>query len=167
MKPFIFTLFVFFTTYTTAQDTLNVQNKIIKKSFHKNEITHNVDKLDNTLNIKNADIAPVYKGCENKESNFERINCLNTNLTIDVRKKFYASNSLKKIKRGLIKIRVVFIIDKNGYIKVKTILGNWPKNLKEIMKNSFESAPKLIPAKMSKQNIPVKYSIKIPFTIKT
>lgn len=148
----------------------NVKKEITtdtNKLLHKNEVTHNNYDLDNSINLLDVDVAPIYKGCEDKESNSDRINCLNTNLTIDVTEKFIASNVIKKskLKRGRKRVRVVFIIDENGIITVKNTLGNWPKIIIDEIKKSVESTPKLVPASQYEKKTSVKYSLKISFTV--
>jgi len=168
MKIYITLLTILISTISFCQSstirTWPSKNHLLNKS----EVTHNNPELDNITNLLEADVVATYLGCENSNSNLERTNCLITNLTIFTTDKFINSGVLKTthLKKGIKKLRVLFIIDENGRIKVRKILGKWPKTISDEMTKAIESAPKLIPAKLSGKNIPVKFSIRIPFTIK-
>jgi len=162
MKSLLLPLIIFISITIFSQESVK-KNDFLNKS----KVIHKNYDLNNTLNLIDADITPVYKGCEDKKSNLDKVNCLNTNLTIDITKKFIASNALKKskLKRGTKKIRVVFIIDENGCIKIKNISGKWPSIIVDELENAVKSIPNLQPAIHLEKKSPVKYSIQLYFTI--
>ncbi|HIP35923.1 MAG TPA: hypothetical protein EYG85_03620 [Crocinitomix sp.] len=167
MKTLLFPLIMFISINIFSQ-TNNTKKSIDKNQIlHKKEVVHNNYDLDNSINLIDVDIAPIYKGCEDKKSNYEKINCLNTNITIDTRTKFLASGAINKskLKRGNKRVRVIFIIDENGNTIVKNILGNWPRIIVDEIKKAIESTPKLIPAIQYEKKASVKYSVKIHFTV--
>lgn len=168
MKNF-FTLIIVFTTIVSYGQNSTIRNwPSNNNNIHKNAVIHNNYKLDNTLNYFDADIAATYRGCENKKTNIEKTNCFFTNLTIFTIDGLSNSTIIKNsnFTKGTKKIRVLLIIDETGNIHVIKVLGKWSKSVSQEIAKIVESAPKLIPAKLSGQNIPVKFSIKVPFTVK-
>ena len=167
MKLFSLILFLISPFIYSQNATINAK-ELENTTSNEKIITFNNHPLYNTLNIKDADITPIYKGCKNKTSNLERENCLKTNLIIDSVNKFIDSEITKKsrLKKGIKRIRVIFIIDENGRIIVKQILGECPEIVKDEIKKAVESSPKMIPATLNNKNISVKYSIRIPFNVK-
>jgi hypothetical protein len=168
MKKNLTPVIVLITIIAYSQNTTiqNWSNKNIL--LHKSEVTHNNYDLDNTLNFSDADIVASYPNCQDKNTNIAKTNCFNTNLTIHITNGLTNSSIIKNshLKKGLIKVRILLIIDTNGKIHVKKILGKCPNEISNEISRIVESAPKLIPAKLSGNNIAVKYSIKIPFIIK-
>lgn len=154
------------TSFTYGQSV--VAKKTNTENFIDKGVVFNNEQLDNTLKLKDSDIVPIYKGCEDKTSNFERENCLKTNLIIHTVNKFMASGAPKraKLRRGIKRIRAIFIIDEDGKTIVKQILGEWSEIIKDEIKDALEDAPIMTPATRNNKNIPVKYSIKIPFNVK-
>ena len=161
-------IFVLMAINNSFSQNSTIKTWPIKETLlHKKEVIHNNYDLDNTINLKDADTPPIFQGCSDRRTNQERVNCLVTNLTIQTTNKFIASNVIKKskLRRGTNRMRIMFLVDENGQIKLEKILGNWSKIIYNEIKKSIESAPKLIPGKLSNQNIPVKYSIKIQFVV--
>jgi len=167
MKLFPLILILISSLIYSQNSTLNTE-KFKDLTSSKKEVTFNNDLLDTTLNLKDADVLPIYKGCNNKTSNLERENCLKTNLIIDSVTKFMGSDAPKKskLRKGIKRIRVVFIINESGKIIVKRILGKWPQIIIDEMTKAIEASPKMTPATVNDKNISVKYSIRIPFNVK-
>jgi hypothetical protein len=165
----IFTPIIVFITMISYGQNATIRNWPSKNILlHKSEVTHNNYDLDNTLNFSDADIVASYPNCQDKNTNIAKTNCFNTNLTIYITDGLTNSSIIKNshLKKGLIKVRVLLIIDTNGKIHVKKVLGKWSNEISNEISRVVESAPKLIPAKLSGKNVAVKYSIKIPFIIK-
>ncbi len=168
MKTLTISLILLLSINSFSQNsTANFRHNNNSSRLNNNEVTHHNFDLDHTIRLEDADEVPTYKGCEDTTSNNEKVNCLITNLSIHARSSFINSGVLQKnkIKSGTNRLRVLFIIDEKGRINVKQIFGQNCNILSKEMKKAIESAPILSPAKLSGQNVPVKFSIKIPFIV--
>lgn len=96
MKKILLPLMLIITAYSISQTSKKDLSNPKNIPLNKNEVIHNNYNLDNTINLIDADISPVYKGCEEEKSNSDKVNCLNTKLTIDTRTKLLASDIIKK-----------------------------------------------------------------------
>ena len=169
MKKIAIPFIVFFMIqYSFSQNSTINEWQGDKSFLNKREVTHNNYTLDNTIKLEDADTIPIYKGCNNLESKIEQTNCLITELSIHTRNNFINSGILNKVKisTGINRLRAIFIINRNGSISVKKVLGKNSNLLSDALKTAIESAPKLIPAKSAGKPIPVKFSLKIPFIVK-
>lgn len=125
---------------------------------------HNNPLLDNAENINEIGQSPIYPGCEYITTNNEMKKCFATKISRYLLSNFNSSNfTNKKLKKGLNKVRVLFIIDKNGYAKFGKLTGQWPDEVYREAKRVVESTPKMIVGKSQNKNVSVKYSLLIPF----
>ncbi len=167
-KLILFSLTLLFTILNFYGQDSNEKNNIEDSNLlNKKQVIHKNYDLDHTINIYDADFAPIYNGCERENSNNNRINCLYTNLSILANDKVIKSGVFKKnkIKKGIKKIRVILIIDETGKVLVKKVLGTWPEDIKTEIKNAIETSSLLSPAIISGKNTPVKYSFRVIFNI--
>jgi len=131
------------------------------------KITHNNYLLDHAENINEIDQSPIYPGCEYISTNSERKKCFATKISRYILDHFQSSNfNNKNLKKGLNKVRVLFIIDENGYPKFGKLTEQWPNEVYLEAKRVIESTPKMIAGKSHTKNVPVKYSLLIPFIYK-
>lgn len=131
-----------------------------------NKIIHNNYLLDHAKNIHDIDQAPIFPGCENNLDEKNRKNCFATKISRYILDHFNtASLKTTNLKKGLNKVRVLFIVDKNGYAKFGKLIGQWPDEVYKEAKRVVESTPKMIAGKSQNKNISVKYSLLIPFVL--
>jgi len=131
------------------------------------KIIHNNYLLDHAENINEIDQSPIYPGCEYISTNSERKKCFATKISRYILDHFQSSNfNNKNLKKGLNKVRVLFIIDENGYPKFGKLTEQWPNEVYLESKRVIESTPKMIAGKSHNKNVPVKYSLLIPFIYK-
>jgi hypothetical protein len=130
-------------------------------------LTHNNYQLDHAQNINDLDKVPIYRGCENLDNEDKRKNCFAINISKYILTKF---NSLKiqnsDLKKGMHKVRVLFIIDKEGKAKIEKLVGKWPHQIYKNVKFAVETTPPMKPGYSNNKAISVKYSLLIPFIIK-
>ena len=111
-----------------------------------------------------VDEVPVYKSCEDLDTNEERKACMSTNIAKHVNKNFNISvaDSLGLI--GKQRINVVFKIDKKGNVKDVKARAPHPALEKEA-KRVIKTLPQLIPGKHKGKAVVVPYSLPIVFMI--
>ena len=132
-----------------------------------NNLIHNNYILDTAENINDIDLVPVYNGCENLTSEKERKNCFAINISKHILNNFNTENIQSiGLKKGINKVRVLFIIDKNGYAKIGKLVGEWPHKIYENTKKTIKSIPKMKPGYDNNKPVPIKYSLLIPFIVK-
>jgi len=126
-------------------------------------LSHNNQSLDLAKNINNIDRAPIFPGCENKKN---KKKCFATKVSKHILSNF-DSNKIQNLnlEKGIHKVRVLFIVDKNGNTKIGKLLGKWHHKIYETVKKSIESTPKMQPGIDSNKSVDVKYSLLIPFII--
>lgn len=145
-----------------TQELLSENNTVAKTT----KIIHNNYLLDNAENIYDIDKGPIYKGCENIISTKEQKKCFATKITKHILNNFNTNNIEKnKLKKGLYKVRVLFIIDKSGKAKFGKLVGKWSNDIYNEAKLAVETIPYLKPGINKNKPIPVKYSVVIPFII--
>ena len=162
------------TTYTKIKNKKQHNNpkpKIVKKPLtynaKKDVLVYHNKTLNKAENINKIEFAPVYPGCENKNSEKDKKSCLLTSISKFSIKNFNSTISKEaNLKKGIYETRVLFVIDKNGYSKAYKILGDWHPKIKNELKRIIRQLPKMKPGKTANQNIDVKYSIKLLFIVK-
>ncbi len=163
------------TTYSQLKNnkTQNINSKATNPSLNstytpisnKNPITkHNNPLLDNALNINNVDNVPVYNGCEQYMTEINKKKCFETKIYNQMISNINSNNNKKSINR-IEKIRVLFIINKNGFSETAKIVGNWSKTIQTNIKQAIKSIPKMKPGYKNNKSINIKYSILIPYNI--
>lgn len=160
------------TTYSKLKNNLDSnQNSTIsynttKTNNYNNKIVHLNAALNTVKNINDITSSPIFPGCENQTTERSKKNCLATKMSAYLMDNFN-TNSFNHInlKKGINNIRVILIINKNGYSRLTKILGNWhPTVIKEVNR-VINNMPKMKPGMNNKIKTPVKYSFKIPFII--
>lgn len=137
-----------------------------KKLTTNNYLSHNNYTLDHAQNINNLDKMPVYKGCENLNTEDKRKNCFAISISQHIFKKFNSLNIQNSgLKKGLHKVRVLFIIDEHGKAKIGKLVGKWPHQIYKNVKFAVETIPPMKPGYSNNKAISVKYSLLIPFII--
>ena len=127
---------------------------------------HNNPLLDNAENISNLETPPIYPSCENNYSRKEQQNCFAINIHKNVLGNFNTQNIQNiGLERGLNKLRVLFIIDRNGNTRMAKLVGNWPRQVFNEVKKAVESTPRIKPGIKNNQPVAVKYSLLISFII--
>jgi len=158
----------------TAYSKLN-KNDIRKKPITKNNntpqkfiknsklVNHNNQLLDYAENMNTIDFVPVFPNCENE---IDKKNCFAIKISKHIIRNFNNSRVQGTgLKKGIHKVRVLFIIDKNGNAKLGKLVGTWTDDIYIKVKNSIESLPKMKPGIKHNKPTPVKYSLLIPFVI--
>ncbi len=128
-------------------------NKGIKK-VNADNFKHDNPKMDNSVNNNEITSTPIYYGCKRKKTEFDRKNCLLTKMRNHVLKNF-KNNDFKAEKK---RVRVLFIVDKNGSTIVINILANLKPNTKRKLKRIIESVPKMDPGLLENTPVSVKFS---------
>ncbi len=140
----------------------NFINPVISKS--EKHLTHNNYMLDNAENFFDIENAPVYRGCESSSKKNELKTCFAINISKHIFNKFNATNlNSIGLKKGIHKVRILFVVDKKGVAKIGKIIGDWPYEVYNTAKNAVTSIPKMKPGKKFGKPIAVKYSVLIPF----
>jgi len=148
----------------TNSSKLSVKNKRV--TSNKN-LTHNNYELDHAENINDLDAVPVYKGCENFQTEEKRKNCFAVNISKHIMNKFNSLNiNHSNLKKGLHKVRVLFVVNEHGKAKIGKLVGKWPHQIYSNAKTAIESTPSMTPGYSNNKAISVKYSLLIPFVIK-
>ena len=123
--------------------------------------------LNNATNINFIQYAPVYPSCSSNLPEEDKKACLLTNVSKFVLKNFNSAIGKRAgLKKGFYEIRVLFIIDKNGYSKTYKVLGKYNNSIKNEVKRIINKLPKMIPGKTNGKSVPVKYSVKVLFEVK-
>ncbi len=135
------------------------------KKLNKNNIHYNVFELDNSVNLDQIPISPVYIGCENKATEFDRKNCLYTKISAFSIDNFNKNNIKSKLPKGFYTIRALIVIDDLGKAKVLKTIGDWNKDVIKEVKRVVNSLPLFKPGLLNNIPTPVKLSIKIPFEV--
>jgi hypothetical protein len=149
----------------TIKDKTETNNKPLTfKEKHKLEIIKEVNKkntkhgnyeLDNSVNINDVDTSPIYPGCLNKISQFDKTNCIISSISKYVNQN-YNKNTANSING---KVRVLFIVKEDGSTKVIDVLGNYNLDSKKELKRVIETLPKIQPGTLKGIPVPVKYSL--------
>jgi len=130
------------------------KNKIIAEA-NKGNTSHDNIELDNSININDVDISPVYPGCADKTSQYDITNCIISSIS-----KYVDLNYNKKAATSINgKVRVLFIVKEDGSTKVIDILGDYSTESKDELKRVLETLPKIKPGKFKNIIVPVKYSL--------
>jgi hypothetical protein len=111
-----------------------------------------------------VDEVPVYKSCEDLETNEERKACMSMNVAKHVSKNFNMSIADSLGLVGKQRINVVFKIDKKGHVKDVKARAPHP-TLEEEAKRVVQSLPQFIPGKHKGKAVVVPYSLPIVFQI--
>ncbi len=135
------------------------------KKLNKDNVHYNVFELDNSVNLDQIPISPVYIGCENKATEFDRKNCLYTNVSAFSIDNFNKDNIKSKLPKGFYTIRSLIVIDDLGKAKVLKTIGNWNDDVLKEVKRVVNSLPLFKPGLLNNIPTPVKLSIKIPFEV--
>ena len=135
------------------------------KELNKKNIYYNIFELDNSVNLEDISTSPIYIGCENKPTEFDKKNCLYTNINNFSIYNFNKNNITSKLPKGLNTIRALIVIDDLGKAKILKTIGNWDKDVINEVKRVIDSLPLFKPGTLNNIPTPVKISIKIPFQI--
>jgi len=124
--------------------------------------------LNKATNINFIQYTPVYPSCDNDLSEGEKKSCLLTKVSQFVLDNFNANIGKKSgLKKGFYEIRVLFIIDENGLSKTYKVLGKYNMSIKNEIRRIINNLPQMIPGKSNGKNVPVKYSVKVLFEVKS
>lgn len=138
--------------YLTKQEKYKLN--IIQEVNKKNTKHGNYD-LDNSVNINDVDTSPIYPGCLDKTSQFDKTNCIISSIS-----KYVNQNYNKKTANSINgKVRVLFIVKEDGSTKVIDILGDYKIDSKKELKRVIETLPKIQPGTLKGIPVPVKYSL--------
>ena len=114
--------------------------------------------------INAVDVVPVFPGCENLDSNSERISCLNEKLNKFVSRKFDTSIGSDLGLTGVHRIYVSFKINKEGIVEVIGARGPHPDLEKEAIRVA-KSLPEMQPGRQGDRAVGVTYSLPIIFRV--
>ena len=114
--------------------------------------------------INAVDVVPVFPGCENLESNSERIICLNEKLNKFVSRSFDTSIGSDLGLTGVHRIYVSFKINKEGVVEVIGARGPHPDLKKEAIRVA-KSLPEMQPGRQGDRAVGVTYSLPIIFRV--
>jgi len=107
----------------------------------------------------------VYPGCEKRRTESDKKKCLLSKMSRHVSRNFNTDLAQDLgLKEGVNKIRVSFIIDKNGNTKVLNVRTPDKRLEKEAIR-VVKSMPKMTPAKIDGVSKAVKYNIPILFNV--
>jgi len=142
---------------------------LLKKHKSTETLHYNKKELNTATNINLIESAPVYPNCQNKTTENDKKACLLNKISRYVLNNFNTAVGKKAgLKKGFYEIRVLFIIDENGISKTYKVLGkNYSPIIKNEIKRLINHLPKMIPGKSNGKNVPVKYSLKVLFEVKS
>ena len=123
--------------------------------------SQNIEEEAEKIHFAIIEKAPIYPGCRS-ENNTKLKKCMSENISIHVSKIFNKKNINKKLKPGLYKINVQFIIDKKGKVKNIQARADYPELEAEAIR-VVESLPRMEPGKQKGKNVGVIYSLPISF----
>ncbi len=149
---------------STPTQNNNLDN--ITKEVEAEEVKSNSDseiaKVPNKVKVIKS---PIYPGCRKKKSELDKKKCFTSKMYRHVQRKFNSDIAQNiGLKRGVNKIRIHFVIDKNGdaiVLKVRTA----NKDLEKEAIRVIQSLPKMIPGNVDGKNEEIKYSIPISFMV--
>lgn len=110
--------------------------------------------------------SPIYPGCAKKRSEVEKKKCLTSKMLRHIQRKFN-SDLVQDVglKQGINKIKVSFVIDKNGYANVLQVRTDNKKLEKEVIR-VIQSLPKMTPGRVKGKTSQMKYVIPIQFKVR-
>jgi protein TonB len=149
-------------TKKIASKPIEKKVSIPTNSTKRSKIIHGIPALDNAFNINSVDKSPIYPGCETSPSEFEKKNCFASKVASYVLYNFN-KNTAKETNKA--KIRILFVINKNGHSKLIKSVGYWPSKITNEAKRVIKSLPKMTPGMVNNKTVSVKYSLQIPLTI--
>ncbi len=158
------------TKYATNDIKKNIKSpvNIITKTQVKSKIVYDNIALNNAVNFNNLDAVPVFPSCEFNTDEEALKKCFSVKISQYVIRNFNP-NVLKysNLPKGVInKLRVLLIIDKDGYTESGKIIGPWDDNIKREVSRVIRSIPKMKPGYLNGNSINVKYSMLVPFVVK-
>ncbi len=125
------------------------------KEINKKNVSHGNFELDYSVNVNDVDTSPVYPDCIDKESKFDRTNCIISSIS-----SFVNTNYNKTVANSINgKVRVLFIVKEDGSTKVIDVLGNYSIESKLELKRVIETLPAIQPGTLKGVPVPVKYSL--------
>jgi bla regulator protein blaR1 len=141
-----------------SQDVNIFENKDVELKISNDTIEEEV------FNFQIVEIKPVYKGCENLDTDAEKEKCFNTSIFNHVRDNFVYP---KKAKEDSIQGRVIvsFVIEKDGNIGRVKILRGVHKLLDDQASNLIKSIPKMTPAMSEGKPVAVQFMLPITFRL--
>ncbi|MEZ4859243.1 MAG: energy transducer TonB [Flavobacteriaceae bacterium] len=107
---------------------------------------------------------PIYPGCESKNNNHERKQCLEVNVMAFVQTRFNTELANDLGLEGKQRISVQFKIDRNGIVTNVRARAPHPKLEQEAIR-VIESLPKMIPGKQRGKPVGVLYALPILFKV--
>ncbi|SEL19738.1 protein TonB [Aquimarina amphilecti] len=119
------------------------------------EVVYDIDKVA---------VAPIYPGCEDLDTNDERISCLSGKIKQIVSRKFNADLGAEYGLKGLQRIYVQFQVDKDGVINDVKVRAPHPALEKEA-RRVVKKFSNMRPGKIGDESVKVKYILPITFKI--
>ncbi len=127
------------------------------KKINKKNVTHQNSILNNALNVNDVTTSPVFPACKHKIEEFDKKNCMITEISKYVIANYNANNA-EKINT---KVRVLFIVKEDGKTQVINIISSTiATDSKQELKRVIESIPKMKPGLLNNIPVPVKYSLR-------
>jgi len=110
--------------------------------------------------------SPIYPGCAKKRSEVEKKKCLTSKMLRHIQRKFN-SDLVQDVglKQGINKIKVSFVVDKNGYANVLQVRTDNKRLEKEAIR-VIQSLPKMTPGRVNGKTSQMKYVIPIQFKVR-
>lgn len=146
-----------------------VDNKIsdIDKKTNEKEKPKKDDNATTENTVKsNFTASPVYPGCGKKRTELSKKKCLTSRMLRHVQKKFNSDLAQNiGLKKGVNKIKVSFVIDKNGYANVLYVRTQNKKIEKEAIR-VIQSLPRMTPGRINGKIAQMKYVIPIQFKVR-
>lgn len=159
-----------------VDDDKEIKEEVIKTQEDAKEVTElvdtsNVDVAEDISEIEEIPFimiedAPIFPGCEKYKSSKEQLKkCMSEKIQKHVGRKFNTSLADRLgLDEGRKRITVMFTIDENGVVTDIQSRGPHPKLEKEA-ERVVKLLPKMEPGKQRKQNVKVKYTLPIVFTV--
>ena len=124
-----------------------------------------VDKVpEGPMNIMLVETVPIFPGCEKLSSNQERRDCMSSQLTKFIQKKFDTDLGPALGLKGKQKIYVNFKINKQGEVEILQTQATHNR-LGAEANRVVNKLPRMIPGKHGDKNVDVLYTLPIVFTV--
>ncbi len=150
-----------------SEDAINGGTSDIAKNTEEEKKVKEKSTTDNNNTVKSKITnSPIYPGCEKKKSELSKKKCLTSKMLRHVQKKFNSDLAQNVgLKKGLNKIKVSFVIDKNGYANVLYVRTQNKKVEKEAIR-VIQSLPRMTPGRVNGKIAQMKYVVPIQFKVK-
>ncbi len=153
---------------STKNEVVDVTSSESNNSSTTSNVSSDEEKVDvnEKVAVKPKVIkSPIYPGCEKKRTDFDRKKCSTSKIIRHIQRKFNADVAQDLgLKSGIYKVKVSFIIDKNGDATVLNVRTN-DKRLENEAIRVVQSLPKMTPGREDGKRATKNFSVPIQFSV--